>query len=210
MNYQPRPGTIRETIYQCIDSTPRTVKDIAVILNVENKNVSKAAIISHLRKLTEYGVITKSGSKYTKTTDTSNNKKSNATLILDYLKANIGKTVNARSIREDGSFKFSRTAISTELGKLAHANALERLPGEGKAFNYLIKPDVKTFEKIPSIKKSQEIVPQEFIPIPKDDIPSMTIGEIFGDYMRLKEENVKLKNALQRIYNEILHVVDVD
>ena len=79
-------------------------------------------------------------------------------------------------------------------------------------FQYLVLPEIKIMDRKGLVPVKQETKKQEKTQKiePKDNIADMSIGQIISEHIALKDENRRLREALQRIAHELYQIGEVE
>ena len=213
MSYIPTPGSNISQIYDCISDKKQTVDQLANKIQSKYPHIPIGSIHTHLKFLIKKKlVILKdyyyflSGNK----PENDNKPQSKSLTVLLYCKSRIGKKVSARKMIDecfDGN--ASDTAPATTLKQLALMGGVSRIEGS-RPLEYLVLPEIKTIDRI-SYSKDLTVPKQETTNKiePNDNISDLSIGQILTEYVALKDENRRLRDALQRIAHELYQVGEV-
>lgn len=130
--------------------------------------------------------------------------------VLEYCKKYVGKRVSSSAIRE--YLGATNTGYLDILKRLREANVIQLIPNTSP-WEYLILPDIKVLDKVPTkkdlgltntpsiIHKHENIEPEI-----KNNIANMSLGDILSEYVVLKQENQRLREALERMGMEFIQL----
>lgn len=212
MSYSPTPGSDIAEVYNCITDKPQSIPTILVKLQTKNRKFPTNSISVHLRYLIKKGLVDKTVNGYLRNNFKPDNKpRSKSLQLLLYCKSKIGKKVNSREMIDsccNGNIKD--TVPATILKQLSLMGVVNRIEGT-RPLEYLVLPEIKTIDKI-SYSKDLTLPKQETIHKiePNDNIADLSIGQILTEYVALKDENRRLRDALQRIAHELYQVGEVE
>ena len=145
----------------------------------------------------------------------STEKKSNKSIcVLKYCQSKIGKRIISKEVVRHCGKSIKDTAPLDALRRLREAGVIQRIP-DTSPHEYLVLPDIKPLNKIPTILQSQSknltnsVIQTNSPPKAKNmhqDLANMTISDILKDYVEVKAENQRLKESLQRMGIEFLQL----
>lgn len=128
--------------------------------------------------------------------------------VLEYCQQHIGKRIVSRAVVAQCGNSNKDTAPLVALKRLEEAGVIQLIPNTSP-YEYLVLPDIKPLTKIPGKIKTPSVVQpqkQQNTSMNNHNIANMTMGEILEDYMRLKVENERLREGLQRMGMEFLQL----
>lgn len=131
--------------------------------------------------------------------------------VLKYCQERVGKRVSSRAIREHCGKNVNDTAPLDALKRLRDGGYIQLIP-ETSPYEYLVMPDIKPLSKIPKVsnKNPTTSVIQPKTPQIEENInkslANMSISDILQDYVRIQAENQRLKEGLQRMAMEFIHL----
>lgn len=131
--------------------------------------------------------------------------------ILDFLKSQIGKKVSASIIKSE--LDIQSTIPHDVLRRLSNSGYIQEISHTNpKAF--LVLPDIKTLDHLPykNEKSNPSVITKNTVEVikPEGDIQDLTIGQIINEFIKLKQENQHLKDALRRIAGELTSIIDIE
>lgn len=216
MSYLPTPGSNIAQLYECISEKKQTNVEIINRVRLKHPNFPIPSASIHLRYLIKKKLVIKRNklfSRNIKNVKIANNvstaKISKSQCVLQYCKQKIGKKVTSKELVKHCCDRPNDTAPSTALNGLKAMGVVSRIEGTSP-YEYLILPEIKIIDNIrttlPAIKTQKTIERIE----PKDNIADLSIDQILTEYVSLKDENRRLKEAMQRIAHELFQVGEVE
>lgn len=216
MEYKPKPGTAAAQIYTYLTHQKQSARQ----LFDQCQDIARKSVDGALRTLInnnlcvrydEDGISLYSLSNTSKTVkpEMSINEKMTA-----YLQTQVGMAVK----RKDVIAACGQSTSYSSLWKYAtEQNLVQEIP-KTKPTEYLIMPAIREINKISYSrprnkreKKKQELMEPEVKPNGKSiDIANMSLGEILQHYIEVKNENDRLKDALQRIAHELYNIAEIN
>ncbi len=208
--YTPEPGSNIEAVYNAINCEPKTAYEIKQTLKLSNPQVPDNSISTHLRYLVKKDVVIKEGDEFRRPSDKDSLPMTQQILL--YCKKHIGQKVTSTRIREELGFKKTESAPASVLGVLQKIGVVQLIPNT-RPFEYLILSEIKALDSVPyaKVKKQKEIATKESVVEQRqDDIANLSIGQILTEYVTIKQENLRLREALQRIAHELVQVGELE
>jgi hypothetical protein len=221
--YSPTPESNIYWIYSSLKTKPTSLDKLQDKIRMSHPLIDERSIATHLRFLIKKGLVVKSKENgknhYAKSNGIvapAKTKGTSSTRVLDYCKTMIGKHVDSVSIKLRCGFSKKDTAPATMLGILAKNGYLQKIDGH-TPYSYLVLPQIKTCEKIPSAYTKNPIAKTDEKQISLSpaqteqvNIANMSMGTILQEYVTLKMENTRLREALQRIAHELVQVGEIE
>jgi hypothetical protein len=211
LSYSPRPGSNIAQIYACISGKPQTKAEIIAKLQLQTPKFPAASVPEHLRFLIDKALIVNNDGLFSKPATTSKPPTSKSQCYLTYCKKHIGKQVKSKDLATHCcNGNTADTGPAGFLSALAAMNGATRVD-EIKPYRYLILPEIKLIDKVTNTKLPATKPPQETQQNVKhnDNIADLSIGQILSEYVSMKDENRRLRAALQRIAHELYEVGEV-
>lgn len=224
MSYSPTPGSNISQIFDCVSNKKQTVDQLINKMQSKYPHVPINSVHTHLKFLIKKKLVILKDYYYflnSDEQDSDNKPQSKSLSILFYCKARIGKKVNSREMIDsicDRNIKD--TTPATVLKQLYLMGVVRRIEGS-RPLDYLVLPEIKTIDRIsysanlpaikqtnkPAIKQTKKVEPKI---LPNDNISDLSIGQILTEHLALKDENRRLRDALQRIAHELYQVGEVE
>lgn len=232
MDYKPDPNTNIGKIYKYIPFDRKISSKQLKARLLKKTDVPVDSIFVHTRFLAKKGLIEilkEDGEKLFTRTDP--DKRSNQLALtnmepdklerknwgkrqqatLNYCKEHVGKRIKSSDVVE---IVGHTSGVRDQLTRLRKAGIIQYIQGTSP-YEYLVLPEIKTIDKIPTNKQLKNGLVSPSVVKPQtqtaevngsQNIANMTMGEILEDYMRLKVENERLREGLQRMGMEFLQL----
>lgn len=228
MSYQPKPGSNIETILNAIPKNRAIAYDkLKEILLKNYPDFPIDSIYVHTKFLRNKNLVTideENGHKIFSRTGPQQNELlpavrntrpadygSKPLCVLHYLQERVGKRVLSRDVQLHCGKNNKDTSPLDALKRLRDAGFIQLIP-DTSPYEYLVLPDIKPLSKIPrkSNGNPTNSIIQPKTPKIEENInktlANMSISDILSDYVRLQNENQRLKEGLQRMGMEFLQL----
>lgn len=224
MSYTPKPDSNIGKIYALIPSNRQITKKQLLETLTKETDVPVDSLSVHTRFLNEKNVIkidvVNGETVYTRSYPTDQktitkqpeNKRGDVMIaVLNYCKEKVGKRIKITDFEEAVGKDVSVAALLRRLKLGGYIQFIE----DTRPYEYLVLPEIKTIDKIPTVNQleKRDDLPSVINPqrqaapvVDNNNISNMTVGEILQDYMRLKVENERLREGLQRMGMEFLQL----
>ena len=214
MSYLPKEGTNIAKVYDCITDEKQTAAQIMVQIKKSFPAYPLLSVGTHLNYLVKKKVIKKIGAEYILVGGAIQTPPKQATVksrIIEYCNSHIGKKVTSNQIRFELGIVETSSAPNVILKELYGQGGLQ-LVGDTHPLQYLVLPEIKIVDSKGLVPVKKETKKQEKAHkiIPKDNIADMSIGQIISEHIALKDENRRLREALQRIAHELYQIGEVE
>lgn len=224
MSYQPKPGSNIEKILTAITTNrPISYDNLKLALIKKSADFPTESIYIHIKFLVKKGLVEVSeqnGQKYFSRPGSKQAEllpvkpaeyRSRSLCVLAYLQRHVGKRVVGRDVQSHCGKTNKDTGPLDALKRLRDEGFIQLIP-DTSPYEYLVLPDIKPLSKIPKKSKGnptpsiiQPKTPQIEENINKS-LANMSISDILSDYVRLQNENQRLREGLQRMGMEFLQL----
>lgn len=214
MSYLPREGTNIAKVYDCITDEKQTHSEIVDQVKKSFPDCPATSVGTHLLFLVKKKAVKKIGNGYLLVGGAIQTPPKQATIksrIIEYCNSHIGKKVTANQVRFELGIVETSSAPNVILKELYGQGGLQ-LVGDDHPLQYLVLPEIKIVDSKGLVPVKKETKKQEKAHkiIPKDNIADMSIGQIISEHIALKDENRRLREALQRIAHELYQIGEVE
>jgi Fe2+ or Zn2+ uptake regulation protein len=228
LSYQPNKNTNIGKIYSIIPSDRSiTQTQLKTILAKKWPEIPFDSVYVHFKFLAKKGLIViqkeKDVTSYIRTSNEQTtmefkkgkeNRGSKQQQLLDYVKQYVGKRISTQQVVLTCGRNLRDNGPRDMLKRLEDSGFIQRIEGT-LPIEYLVLPDIKGIDKIPTkrqIKETQpkSVITKQSVPIETNDlqqkIANMTMSEILESFIELKQENLRMKEALQRMGMEFIQL----
>ena len=234
MDYQPNPNSNISKILNIIPTdSVISLTELKNRLTKKEKSFPLDSVYVHTKFLAKKGIIfiakidgennysqnknlldsiAPSQTEIFKTPINKKKKLSRSKQVLIYCQQHVGKRISSKEVRAKCGKNANDSAPLDNLKRLKDGGYIQLIP-DTSPYEYLVLPEIKTIEKIPRnnslpsvIQKKNHIPEQQTLEKMQSNIANMSLSDIVSDYVRLQQENQRMKDALQRMGMEFLQL----